>query len=635
MVFTADKEVVEHSVLIKNMLEGLGILPLPAPNTDSSQDDTRKRTTNISKWDQKFITVDQEMLFEIIFAANYLDIKSLLDVGCKTVPNMIKGKTLEEIRKLFNIVHDFTPEEEAQIKKENVSSLFSINSGGDYTPNESLDDSHLTGGLPEMQGFNPNDFETSDREARSRCFQPPPAGSVFDGDWTMREEIIEIVDKAISAGAIFETDLLACRLGYDKDMPLDKFEQYVFVMVPVKKHRQGAALKAVMKMAHDLEAVIKEYVNDVSVIVVESMFEERVLTNPLTLMKSLAPTNTSVDVLRDFDWTLSSAVGKLDRPGISTYWYKGTELFAKGCRHVYANKVPGKNKAFEFQQGRSLVLEVIQPPNATYNWCVEELKTSHAVFTEELKRHKKAKKAMEEARVDDDEYQEARENENRARRWLERVETNQKHLEQRKTLKSRVIGRLDWSHLVLLYTKSFPEDPRNIINVGTVAHKVMVEKYMNPVESQANYFRVPNNLNIPINAHALTEAEILKPTYINAEGEHAHLMLHYGRQLSGEGKGPRVGWLSTSKAQRFWKLAGDNMKTSDLAVYSVIKGRPFSAPGHSGAIVIDRSGNQVMDIMTGEGLILSMDVTYGCASHVANAEMAARDYSFLTGSAGK
>lgn len=37
------------------------------------------------------------------------------DVGCKTVANMIKGKTPEEIRKLFNIVNDFTPEEEVCI----------------------------------------------------------------------------------------------------------------------------------------------------------------------------------------------------------------------------------------------------------------------------------------------------------------------------------------------------------------------------------------------------------------------------------------------------------------------------------------------------------------------------------------
>lgn len=80
--------------------------------------------------------VDQEMLFEIILvslpvlfafnqadisfqASNYLDIKPLLDVGCKTVANMIKGKSPEEIRKTFNITNDFTAEEEEQIRREN------------------------------------------------------------------------------------------------------------------------------------------------------------------------------------------------------------------------------------------------------------------------------------------------------------------------------------------------------------------------------------------------------------------------------------------------------------------------------------------------------------------------------------
>lgn len=141
--FPVAKEVAIRSVLIKNLLDDLdeSEAPIPLPNVSSNVlkkvlewceqhkkdpeplqddgDDTRKKTTEISDWDQKFIQVDQEMLFEIILAANYLDIKPLLDVGCKTVANMIKGKQPEEIRKLFNIVNDFTPEEEAQIKKEN------------------------------------------------------------------------------------------------------------------------------------------------------------------------------------------------------------------------------------------------------------------------------------------------------------------------------------------------------------------------------------------------------------------------------------------------------------------------------------------------------------------------------------
>ncbi|CAI0646472.1 E3 ubiquitin ligase complex SCF subunit scon-3 [Colletotrichum fructicola] len=142
-----DRVVAERSMLIKNMLEDVGDdaisqeNPIPIPNVNEAvlrkviewcehhrndppvnadeENDARKKTTEIEEWDQKFMQVDQEMLFEIILASNYLDIKPLLDVGCKTVANMIKGKSPEEIRKTFNITNDFTPEEEEQIRREN------------------------------------------------------------------------------------------------------------------------------------------------------------------------------------------------------------------------------------------------------------------------------------------------------------------------------------------------------------------------------------------------------------------------------------------------------------------------------------------------------------------------------------
>ena len=75
-------------------------------------------TEVVQIWYANFANVEQEVLFELILAANYMDIKPLLDLTCATVASMIKGKTPEEIRKTFNIVNDFTPEEEAQVREE-------------------------------------------------------------------------------------------------------------------------------------------------------------------------------------------------------------------------------------------------------------------------------------------------------------------------------------------------------------------------------------------------------------------------------------------------------------------------------------------------------------------------------------
>ena len=73
----------------------------------------------VSAWDVDYVDIDQEVLFALILAANYLDIKSLLDLTCAKVAAMIKGKTVEEVRRQLNIVNDFTPEEEAHVREDN------------------------------------------------------------------------------------------------------------------------------------------------------------------------------------------------------------------------------------------------------------------------------------------------------------------------------------------------------------------------------------------------------------------------------------------------------------------------------------------------------------------------------------
>jgi S-phase kinase-associated protein 1 len=73
----------------------------------------------VQDWYADFVSIEQELLFDVILAANYMDIQPLLDLTCAKVASMIKGKTPEEIRITFNIVNDFTPEEEAQVREEN------------------------------------------------------------------------------------------------------------------------------------------------------------------------------------------------------------------------------------------------------------------------------------------------------------------------------------------------------------------------------------------------------------------------------------------------------------------------------------------------------------------------------------
>jgi S-phase kinase-associated protein 1 len=59
------------------------------------------------------------LLFEVILAANYLHIQPLLDLGCKAVADVFKGKTLEEARQAFAVTTELSAEEIELIRREN------------------------------------------------------------------------------------------------------------------------------------------------------------------------------------------------------------------------------------------------------------------------------------------------------------------------------------------------------------------------------------------------------------------------------------------------------------------------------------------------------------------------------------
>ncbi|KAL1533363.1 SKP1-like protein 1A [Salvia divinorum] len=143
-VFEVDESVALESQTIKHMIEddcADNVIPLPnvtgkilskvieyckrhvdaAASVTNAEDKLASAVSDeeLKAFDVDFVKVDQATLFDLILAANYLNIKTLLDLTCQTVADMIKGKTPEEIRKTFNIKNDFTAEEEEEVRREN------------------------------------------------------------------------------------------------------------------------------------------------------------------------------------------------------------------------------------------------------------------------------------------------------------------------------------------------------------------------------------------------------------------------------------------------------------------------------------------------------------------------------------
>ncbi|KAG4076333.1 hypothetical protein HA402_005776 [Bradysia odoriphaga] len=146
VILETDSAIAKCSDTIKRMLEDCGIEEeentlIPVPNVradilrkvlefadhhkddkepvDDDENNANTQADEIPQWDENFLKVDQGTLFELVMAANFLNAKGLLDVTCKTVANMMRGKTPEEIRQTFNIQCDFDDDENERIRREN------------------------------------------------------------------------------------------------------------------------------------------------------------------------------------------------------------------------------------------------------------------------------------------------------------------------------------------------------------------------------------------------------------------------------------------------------------------------------------------------------------------------------------
>lgn len=141
---SVDLDVVNKSTILKNMIEDTGKDgDIPIPNIQlpilkkiiefcehyksSNPKEIKKplvssklTENNVDEWDANFIELEKvDDIIDLVIAANFLDIESLVALGCAKIATFIKGKSVEEIRDVFGIQNDFTPQEEQQLREEN------------------------------------------------------------------------------------------------------------------------------------------------------------------------------------------------------------------------------------------------------------------------------------------------------------------------------------------------------------------------------------------------------------------------------------------------------------------------------------------------------------------------------------
>ncbi|CAD5209130.1 unnamed protein product [Bursaphelenchus okinawaensis] len=143
--FTVDYAVVRQSKMFTEMFKHIGIdatqgleEPIPLPNLNGAilkkvvefceyhkndpilgnPDEVEPHAFKLSDWQTEFMKVDDDKLYDLIMAANYLEIPLLLETGSKKLAEKLKGKTPNELRKMMGIEEEYDPKIEEEVIKE-------------------------------------------------------------------------------------------------------------------------------------------------------------------------------------------------------------------------------------------------------------------------------------------------------------------------------------------------------------------------------------------------------------------------------------------------------------------------------------------------------------------------------------
>lgn len=77
------------------------------------------RTNPLAGWNKEFVQEPIGTLLQLVMAANMLDLPFMLDVTSKAIAEMIRGKSPDEIKKIFGVEGEFTQEEKEQVLEDN------------------------------------------------------------------------------------------------------------------------------------------------------------------------------------------------------------------------------------------------------------------------------------------------------------------------------------------------------------------------------------------------------------------------------------------------------------------------------------------------------------------------------------